>query len=738
MKINRRDFLKISGRGGGGLILSLAVPVHGKIGGLIEDIGQIEFNNFISIDHNGEITIMLTKHEMGQGTGTAIPTIIADELNADWSKVKIKQVAYDPKYTWLEMGTTGGSGSISRTWDSIRIAGATVKKLLMQTAANNWGVDIKVLEVENSYITNLVTNERVEFGALAEGASQLPIPKDIVLKTPKEYTYIVKTLKNRLTEDVISGKAKYGIDMNIPGMVYASIEKCPIYKGTLKSYDAKEAKKKKGVLDVFPIVLPKVIKSKLNSVLSHVDEGVVVIAMSTWIAFEARKLLKIEWEGGENESRSMASLDKDMEYVKELPDVMSVDIGNVETELANSSSRVVEMQYDNPYQAHAVMEPLNATAHFENDSCELWVGTQDAEQTIREVATSLELPMEKITLNNLISGGSFGRRYHTDTSIEAAFISKHIKKPVKLVWTREDEVRNDHFQPYLRNYLKAIVSREGEVIGIENRAISTVEYASWSEKWEFFYAFPNIRCYRTRVPTLLHEGAWRAVGEHLAAMSKECFVDELAHELGKDPLDYRVELLSREVDLGNPKDLPEAVQRYVLPRRDLAWQRQLDIIFYIKKSKLWSNQTQKGKGRGFAIHAFGSTICAQIAEVSIGGDLGYCVDKVTAIVHCGLVINPHFAKGQIEGSIIWALSALKYGGMEVENGMVQRSNFHDNKVLRIDELPEIDVIFLKSDERPSGLGEPGTPPLAPAVLNAIFNASGKRVRKIPVTKKDLL
>ncbi|UII81132.1 xanthine dehydrogenase family protein molybdopterin-binding subunit [Flagellimonas sp. CMM7] len=737
MNITRRSFLKVSGKAGGGLVLSLSLPMYGNVRPLNQNEKEVEFNNFISIDTNGEITIMLTKHEMGQGTGTSIPTIIADELDADWNKIKIKKVEYSPKYTWHEMGTTGGSGSISRTWDPIRKAGATTKELLKQAAAIKWDVDPIILKVENSIITNLATDEKMEFGELAEAASKLPIPDNVTLKEPGDYKYIGKPIKNRITKDVISGKAKYGIDMDVPGMVYASIEKCPIYKGKLKSYDVTEAKKVEGVLDIFPIVLSEEIKSLLNPVLGYVNEGIVVVATSTWIAFKARKQLKVEWDGGENGPRSLASLNSDMRAVKNTPGQRTMDLGDVEEGFANSDNEVVEMEYDNPYQAHALMEPLNATADFREDLCEIWVGTQDAEQTISEVAKVLELPPEKVVVHDLNSGGSFGRRYHADTSIEAAFVSRKIGKPVKITWTREDEVRNDHFQPYLKNYLRAAITPEKKVVGIENRAICTVDYATWVEKWEHYYAFPNIRCYRTLVPTLLHEGAWRSVGEHSAALSKECFVDELAHKLQKDPLDYRMELLSHEVDWGDPKTMPDWAIKYLLPRKKLVRQRQLDIISHIKKNSLWPKETGKGKGMGFAIANFGDTVCAEIVEVTMDEEFGFTVDKVTAIVHCGMVINPHFGKGQIEGAIIWALSAVKYGGVEVENGIVQRSNFHNNKVLRMDELPEIDVVFIESDERPSGLGEPGTPPLAPAVLNAIFNASGKRIRKIPVTKDDL-
>ncbi|MEM9649558.1 MAG: molybdopterin cofactor-binding domain-containing protein [Bacteroidota bacterium] len=736
--MNRRDFLKVGSKIGGGLMVSIYLPAYGKSITSDQTVADIEFNKFISIDTNGEITIMLTKHEMGQGTGTAIPTIIADELEADWSKIKIKQATYDPKYTWLEMGTTGGSGSIARTWDAVRTAGAATKALLKQAAANAWGVDPIVLEVKKSYVTNRVTNQTFRFGELAEEAAKLTIPKDIDLKKPGEYVYVGKSVKNRITKDVVSGNMKYGIDMDISGMVYASIERCPIYKGRIKNYDDSEVKKVKGVLDVFPIAIPQKIKDRLHPIMGYVYDGIAIVASSTWVAFKARKLLRVEWDGGENANRDIASLNDDMGALKDSPSLMSMDLGDVGPCFQNPENTILEMEYNTPYQTHAVMEPLNATAHFQDDICEIWVGIQDPEKTIDNVSKALEIPKEKINIHVLKSGGSFGRRYAADTSIEAAFISKKIRKPVKLTWTREDEIKNDHCQPYLKNYMTAAITPKKSVEAIENQAICTIDYAVWSTKWDHYYAFPNIRCHRSTVPALLQYGAWRSVGEHSAALSKECFVDELAHNLGKDPLDYRLELLSHEVDWGDPKEMSQVAIERMLPRKKLLRQRQIEVLSYIKANGLWSKEEFYGRGKGLAMMCFGDTVCAEIAEVTMEGEFGYRVDKITAVVHCGMVINPHFGKGQIEGSIIWALSAVKYGGVEIENGAIQRSNFHDNKVLRIDELPKIEVIFMESDERPSGLGEPGTPPLAPAVLNAIFNACGKRIRKIPVTKEDLV
>lgn len=731
--ISRRNFIKVSGLAGGGLMMSLSIPVIGETGIINSIKDSFTLNKFLTIEKNGNLIFHLTKHEMGQGTGTGIPMIFADELGADWSKVIIKNADYDQKFGWEEMGTTGGSGSIERIWDSIRKAGAMVRELLKQAAANHWGVEKDILIVKNSYVINPISNKKLEFGKLAEAASVLTVPENVLLKDIKDYVYIGKSIKNRITKEIIVGKGGFGIDMDLPEMVYATIKRCPVYKGKLKNYDDKEARNIDGVLEVFPIVFPKPIDTT-----QYVPEGVVVVANSTWNAFKGCKQLKVEWDYGENAGKSMTGFENEMTSAKDTGRLI-VDIGAIESEFKNPENEILEAEYNNPHQAHALMEPLNATAHYKADSCEIWVGTQDGGIVNTEVAKVIQLPTDKVIVHVLNSGGSFGRRYHVDSSMEAAFISKKVNKPVKLTWTREDEIMFDHFHPYQRNYFKAVITPGKEALAFENKAVKSLEYVpGWADKWDQPYYFPNIRTYFQYVPNILPQGPWRSVGEHSSCLGKECFIDELAHKVLKDPVDYRIELLSKEVDMGDPSNFPDWVKQYILPDQKIVKDRLLKVMEYIKINGLWDKDMPEGRGKGFAIENFGQTVCAQIAEVNMEDpDHGFRVDKITAIVHCGMVINPHFGRGQIEGSIIWALSALKYGGLEVENGVVMRDNFHNNKVIRMDESPEIEVIFIDSSDKPSGLGEPGTPPLAPAVLNAIFNASGKRIRKLPVTRDDI-
>ena len=735
--ISRRNFIKVSSLSGGGLALSIAFPASSATntaGINVENAveSKIELNKFLSIAPNGQITIMLTKHEMGQGVKTAIPMILADELCADWSKVIIKNADYDKKYTFQEMGGTGGSGSVRHMWDAIRQAGATAREMLKLAAAEEWKISANTLRAENSFIINPVTNKRLDYGKLAETASKVTVPEKVRLKTAMEFVYIGKPLKSKQTAKVTRGESVYGIDVNIPGMLYASIEKCPVFNGKLVSFNAEKAKKVEGVIDVFPLPLTQDIKD-----IQHVQEGVVVIASSTWAAFKGREKLTVEWDYGEHGNNNATSFQNIIKKAK--PNATEhFEIGDVDAEFNNKKNTVITADYYNPYQAHALMEPINATASVIGGKCEIWVGAQNGSKVNNDLAKVLGIPNDDITVHIMDSGGSFGRRYKVDSSIEAALASKKIATPVKLTWTREDEVMHDLYHRPQKNYFKAAISPQGTVTAVENIGVSPNGDSAGTGRWDQHYYFPNIRTQSSKINGMLAEGAWRSVGEHRAALSKECFIDELAHATSKDPLEFRIELIAKEVNLGDVDALPGWVKEHMLPVRGKVKERYASVLNFIKTKKYWEKAKANQHGVGLAINSFNDTVCAEIAEVELDdSEFGFSVKKVTAFIDCGLVVNPLHAKGQVEGAIIWALSALKYGGLEIEKGMVQRSNFHNNRVLRIDETPEIDVVFIPSQQAPAGLGEPGTPPLAPAVLNAYFNASGKRIRSMPLIKNQL-
>lgn len=728
MKTNRRNFIRVSALAGGGFMMAISMPGSAALSRMLNN-DQAELNNFLTIDTEGNIIFKLTKHEMGQGSGTGLPMILADELGADWSKISLVRSAFDPKFTSREMGTTGGSSTIDKMWDVLRTAGATAREMLKQTAAARWQVDIGTLQVANNEVINPQTNERLSFGELAADAASMSVPENPTLMKPEEFVYIGQPVKNLITKDVTIGKANYGINVEVEGMVYASIEKCPVYKGTLVDFDDTEARKVAGVLDV--IAVPQMD----GAVEGHfVQAGVAVIAKNTWSAIKARKNLRINWDYA-TDGASLSELELRLTQKAEETEEAIFERGDYQSLSSSDENEVFRVTYDNPYQAHALMEPINATAYYKGDSCEVWVGTQSGERVSREIIKLTDLPIEKININVCNSGGSFGRRFYADSTMEAVFLSKALEQPVKVTWTREDEIAHDYFHPYQKSIFEAVISPEKQVLGWHSSITRTENYHSGSQQWEIPYYFPNVRTYFEFEPSIVHTGAWRSVAEHSSSLGRESFIDELAVKLDKDPLEFRLELVDFEIERIGTDSFADRVYNY----ENLLNGRYKAVLETIKSKGWYTRSNTPGKGVGMAIENFGRTVCAHIAEVTIDNSTynGFKVDRVRSVVHCGTVVNPHFGSGQIEGSIIFALSALQYGGVEIDGGRVQRSNFHDNRLIRIDEVPEFDVHFIPSDEPPNGLGEPGTPPLAPAVLNALYDATGVRVRKIPVLKEDL-
>ena len=725
--VSRRNFIKVSATATGGMMLAFNLPA--AAGFLTEEaIEGTQLNSYLKIDKEGNIIFNLTKHEMGQGSGTGLPMILADELGADWNKLSIVRSDYDTSFSGLEMGTTGGSSTIYKMWDVLRNAGATAREMLKQAAADEWGTGPEQLQVANSYVINPITGDQLEFGQLVGKAATLPVPEEVTLKAHADFELITKPVKNLITQDVTMGKANYGINIDIPNMVYASIEKCPVYKGKMKSFDAEEALKVFGVIDVIPF--PSIEAAEDGQ---HVQEGVAVIAKSTWSALKGRKALKIEWDFGKNGNQSIDELNATIDAEKEKSLEVVYSKGNLAALEEDEDVEWMEYDYANPYQAHALMEPINGTAHFQGDSCEVWVGTQSGERMSKEVEKITGLPREKVTIHVLNSGGSFGRRYYADSTMEATYLSQAIGKPVKVTWSREDEISHDYFHPYQRSIHKAAV-KDDKVLGWSTKIFRTENYFSGDNPWEIPYDFPNVTTYTKEIESIIHTGAWRSVSEHSSSLGRESFMDELALKVNMDPISFRLSLLNDDIVKEGNDDFAERVFQY----RKLLRTRFKAVLNTVKEKGLMSAPRKPGTGRGIAIDTFSRTVVAHVVDVSLNNSrVGFQVDKVSSVVHCGTLVNPHFGRGQIEGSIIWALSAVYYGGVEVNDGIVNRSNFHDNILLRIDETPEIDVHFIPSEEPPTGLGEPATPPLAPAVLNALYDATGNRIRKIPVSKADL-
>lgn len=718
--MDRRNFLKISGLAGGGVLLNFSLPLAGQANTKV----TFSPNLLVSIDLKGWVHFSYPRHEMGQGSGTGLPMIFADELGADWNKFKVTQANFNPALGNLLQGNTGGSGTIRRMWQPIREAAATTRQVLVEVAAKKWKVNEQECTTENSFVVHRKSGKKLPFAQLVSEANRLKVPdvQSVTLKDSKDFKLIGTPQKNVYAQQQVTGTAPYAYNTKIPGMVYASIARSPVYKGKVAGFDGKKALSRQGVQSVIPI------KTEDWHPLSdyHMFEGVAVVATSTWAAFKGKKALKVQWNEGKNGQENMQSIAQLIEANKGKPGKQEFDAGNTAQALKNAQ-KTIKQGYTNPYQSHSLMEPQSAIAQVTTKGCEVWVSVQHPREIAQQIARLLKIPFESVKLNQTICGGSFGRRYYPDVVLEAVILAKKLNKTVKVVCTREDEIQNDLYHAYQHDVHEAAFNDKNELIGWHTRQLVVDDGDSRPYGFNK-YSVPNRRSESNYLPGRLPVGAWRSVWVHQAALGQESFVDEIAHELKKDPLQFRLELLQKKTSaVGNDprsKRMLEAFS-WVQPKS-------IGVLKLVAEKADWGKKLPKGHGQGIAVfNFFGSTFCAQVAEVSVSnGELK--IHKITAAVDCGTVINPQLARGQIEGGIIWALSALKHSNITIEKGRVQQSNYHDNKVLRINEVPEIEVHFVPSNEPPKGTGENSVPPLAPAVLNAIFAATGKRIRKLPV------
>ncbi|HAS39102.1 MAG TPA: hypothetical protein DCS93_01420 [Microscillaceae bacterium] len=727
--MKRRNFIKVSGAVGGGFLLSMSFPWSNDLFAK-ETAPQFQPSAFLKIDGQGNITFTLTKLEMGQGSGTGLPMIIADELGAAWDKLKVERAGYDKRFSRNEQGTTGGSSSIRKLWRPLRDAGAAARMMFITAAAQqmkaktNKDYSEKDFYTQNNQVIHRPSGKKMDFGQLAGKAAKIPVPKKLTYKDTKEYQYIGKPVKNLITPNLVVGKDEYTSNFTLPNMLYAAALRCPVYQGKLKSYDDSAALKVKGVKQVVKITNVDLKNDP------YVYDSVVVVADSTWAAFKGKQALKVQWEYGPNGKRNMDSVRKEVLAAAKKPLKPSVNLGNVSDAFAKADE-VLEATYENPFQAHALMEPISAVARFKGTQCEVWTATQSVQYATKIAAQVLNTSEDKVKVNVLPSGGSFGRRGE-DFVAEAVLISKAIGgKPVKLVWSREDELQHDQYHPYFYNTIRAAI-KDKKIVGWENNIVRVAGGKGGDALYDIFYEFPHIKTQCAVVKPPFPMGAWRSVVVHSASLSLESFIDETAHKLGKDPYKFRMEHLEAPVSLVGTGDRANLIKNY----RQLTRTRYKAVLQEVTQKAQWGKKMPKGHGQGLAVTGFSRTACAQVAEVSVvNGALK--VHKITCAMHLGRVINPHFVRGQAEGGIIWALSALLYGGVDFEKGQVKNSNYHNNKILRLSEMPEIEVHLIESDEDPTGAGEPSVPPLAPAVLNAIFAATGKRIRKIPVLNRDL-
>jgi isoquinoline 1-oxidoreductase beta subunit len=631
--------------------------------------------------------------------------IVAEELNADWSLVNVVQADTHPDKYGSQ--STGGSGSIRRSYMRLRKAGATARDLLIQAASLKWEVPASECKAYMSEVIHSKSKRSLKFGDLISLAGKLDAPIDPILKDEKDFTLIGKSLPGLDTVSRVNGSAKFGLDIRLPNMLYATVLKCQTFGGSLKSFNAKKANKINGVKYVF-----------------EVEGGIAVVATNTWSAIKGQRALDVEWDHGDFYSWDSKKIKNMMETKSQDKAVIAKEVGNTKN-LKNNIS--IESNYEVPFTSHATMETMNCVAHVNKTSAELWVPTQSPQRIQSSIAEKLNFDIEKVKVNVTLMGGGFGRRLWSDFIPDAVEISKKIKKPVKLLWTREDDMKHDFYRPASLHKLKGSLSDKNELISWEHHIVSpSISGQRSPERFKngqldrsavngannLPYDVPNILVDYVMSNTEVPVGWWRSVYNSQNAFANEVFIDELAYKAGVDALEFRMTMLNN-----SPRH--KAVLRLAAEKAG------------------WGKPLAKGQGMGLAVHESFGSWSAQVATVTVSKAGELSVDKIVASIDCGTVINPDGVKAQMEGSIVYGLTSTLKGEITIEKGAVAQSNFHDFELLRIDEMPKVEIHIVPSIEPPSGAGEPGLPPVAPAVANAIFNANGKRVRKLPIKSKDL-
>jgi isoquinoline 1-oxidoreductase beta subunit len=714
--VSRREFLKSSAAAGGGLVIGLhfstLAPSEAALGASAPEFVP---NAFVKIATDGAITVIIGKSEMGQGVYTSLPMILAEELDADWTRVRCEFAPVNPAYNHTVFGIqlTGGSTSVWSSFEQFRKAGATARAMLLQAAADGWGVAPAACRTENSFVIHDDSGRRASYGALAAKAAEGNPPAQVTLKDPKDFKLIGKAVHRLDTPAKCNGSATFSIDVSRPGMLVAVLARPPVFGGRARSFDASAARAIRGVKDVVEI-----------------PRGIAVVADGYWAARRGCDALKIDWDDGPMAGYSTEKQRAEYAALARKAGIVARSEGDVAEALAHAAKRM-EAEYELPYLAHATMEPMNCVAEVRPDSAEVWAGTQF--QTVDRIvaAQAAGLKAEQVQLHTMFLGGGFGRRAVPDCHmvLEAVQVSKAMRAPVKLMWTREDDMRGGYYRPYWYHRLAGGVNGEGEVVAWKQTIVGQsiiagtpfeqamvkdgIDSTSVEGAADTPYLIPNLHVDlhspRLPVPTLW----WRSVGHSHTAFVVESFLDELAHAAGKDPFEVRRALLAKA------------------PRH----RRVLELA---AQKAGWGSPLPPGHGRGIAVHESFGSFMAYVAEVSVSAKGELTVHRMVCAVDCGPVVNPDTIQAQVEGAVIFGLTAALRGEITLANGRVVESNFHDYPLLRIHECPQqIEVHIVPSTDKQGGIGEPGVPCAAPAVANAIFAATGKRIRRLPIRAQDL-
>jgi isoquinoline 1-oxidoreductase subunit beta len=700
--LSRREFVGAGIGAAAGLVIGFYLPHKGE-----SRKDSFSPNAYLRITPDNKITIVVARSEMGQGVRTALPMILAEELEADWKQIEIEQAGASTLYGDQ---TTGGSASIRTTWDPMRKAGASAREMLISAAALTWGVSRSSCTADSGHIKHAASNRSLSYGELVAKASTLPIPSDVTLKQSKDYKIVGQRLPRLDSLAKVKGEAIYGIDFRMPGMKYAVLARCPLIAGKVSGIDDKESKKIPGVSYV----------GKIG------DSAVAVVADSVWSAMEGRRVLNVSWDEGPHKDLNSAAILASLKQAASKKGANLYAAGDP----GKASGRHISAEYVLPFMAHAPMEPGNCTANFQGSKCELWAPTQVPQDCRDSVATAIGLDPDQVKVNVTLMGGGFGRRLEHDYAVEAAQVSKAINAPVKVIWTREDDMRCSTYRPASLHQLSATVDGTGLPVALTHRIIApsitgqkgqpvpnNVDPDLPDEAGPV-YGIPNYAIEYVMTETPVPLGWMRSVYALQAGFALESFIDELALAAGKDPLKYRLQLLAKDQDLA-----------YFTTTWHTA--RMRAVLQLAAEKAGWDKPLPAGHYRGIACFACFQTYMAEVVEITMENKQPK-VHRVVAAVDCGQVVNPAILEQQIQGGVVYGLSNALRAQITIDKGRIVQGNFDDYAPLRMDEAPVVEVYAVPSQEPPTGIGEPSLPPLAPALCNAIYAATKKRIRTLPI------
>ena len=704
--LSRREFVAAGVAAGAGLVVGFYLP-HGR------KTGKEIFspNAYVRITPDDKITIVVARSEMGQGVRTALPMILAEELEADWKRIEIEQAGASTLYGDQ---TTGGSASVRTTWDPMRKAGAAAREMLISAAALTWGVGRAGCTAQEGGVVHAASKRRLSYGELVGKAATLPIPSDVPLKQSKDYKIVGQRLARVDTPSKVKGEAVFGIDFRMPGMKYAVLLRCPTIGGKALGFDDKESRKIPGVTFV----------GKIS------DAAVAVVADSIWGAMEGRRVLTVNWDEGPNKDLNTAAVIESLKQAAAKKSVSLYSVGDV----SKVAGRRISAEYQLPFMAHAPMEPGNCTANYQGSGCELWAPTQVPQDCRDSVAQAVGLDPDQVKVNVTLMGGGFGRRLEHDYAVEAALVSKASQTPVKVMWTREDDMRFSTYRPASLHQLSAVLDGAGWPVAFTHRIVAPSISGQKGQpgpngidpdlpdEAAFIYGLPNVSLEYVLAETPVPLGWMRSVYALQAGFASESFIDELAAAARKDPLEYRLHILAKD------KDKDQDIQYFTT-----TWHtaRMRGVLQLAAEKAGWGKPLPAGRFRGIACFGCFSSYMAEVVEISMENEVPR-VHRVIAAVDCGQLVNPGIVEQQIPSGIVYGLSNALRAKITIEKGRVVQGNFDDYAPLRMDETPTVEVYAVPSTEAPTGIGEPSVPPLAPALCNAIYAATKKRIRALPI------